>query len=212
MPVVSGDLTRQCILDAAEEAFLAEGYATVSVAAIADQAHTAVGSIYHHFGDKAGLQLAVNLRIHEMMLFEYLTPPLDAPGTALERLVGTTRAFVRFTEEHPERAVLLGTVSYERIEGEQSLHTWRRQTEQVTAHLARLTELVVQAQEDGEIRSGDPGRMVLSVWVGLYGLCALFHRYPAAVRASAGMGDLADVAEYVIIGSMMTTEPVGPAT
>ena len=51
--------TRQEILDAAERLFLDNGYASTTVAAIADQAGVSVETIYKAFGGKAGLVRAL---------------------------------------------------------------------------------------------------------------------------------------------------------
>lgn len=51
--------TRQALLDAAEEAFLARGFHGVSLEAIADAAGFSKGAVYGRFGGKDGLFLAV---------------------------------------------------------------------------------------------------------------------------------------------------------
>lgn len=51
--------TQRNLLDAALELFIANGYAGTSIAEIVERAQSSVGSLYHHFGDKAGLYLAL---------------------------------------------------------------------------------------------------------------------------------------------------------
>ncbi|MCW2604883.1 MAG: transcriptional regulator, TetR family [Pseudonocardiales bacterium] len=53
--------TRQSILDAARDAFLEHGYADVSIADIVASSGVSVGSIYHHFGGKSELFIALYL-------------------------------------------------------------------------------------------------------------------------------------------------------
>lgn len=53
--------TRQSILDAARDAFLHHGYGDVSIADIVASSGISVGSIYHHFGGKSELFIALYL-------------------------------------------------------------------------------------------------------------------------------------------------------
>lgn len=54
----TGD-TRRAVLDAALEVFLADGYAAAAVSDVVTRSGVSVGSIYHHFGGKAELFLAL---------------------------------------------------------------------------------------------------------------------------------------------------------
>lgn len=51
--------TRRAMLDAAREVFARQGFAEASVAAVVAQARSSVGSLYHHFGGKTELFLAL---------------------------------------------------------------------------------------------------------------------------------------------------------
>ncbi len=51
--------TRRAMLDAAREVFGRQGFADASVAAVVEHAGSSVGSLYHHFGGKAELFLAL---------------------------------------------------------------------------------------------------------------------------------------------------------
>lgn len=55
------EATRRALIDAGRALFAARGYADVSVGEIAERAGVTTGSIYHHFGNKAGLFRAVYL-------------------------------------------------------------------------------------------------------------------------------------------------------
>jgi AcrR family transcriptional regulator len=57
-PRRAGD-TRRALLDAAREVFAAQGYAAASVADVVQRADASVGSLYHHFGGKVDLFLAL---------------------------------------------------------------------------------------------------------------------------------------------------------
>jgi AcrR family transcriptional regulator len=51
--------TRRVLLDAAREVFTERGFAGAGVADVVDRAGSSVGSLYHHFGGKAELFLAL---------------------------------------------------------------------------------------------------------------------------------------------------------
>ena len=51
--------TRRTLLEAAAEVFVEQGFAEASVAAVVERAGSSVGSLYHHFGGKSELFLAL---------------------------------------------------------------------------------------------------------------------------------------------------------
>jgi AcrR family transcriptional regulator len=53
------DATRQALLDAAQEIFADRGYADTGIAEIVERSGISVGSLYHHYGGKAGIYLAL---------------------------------------------------------------------------------------------------------------------------------------------------------
>jgi AcrR family transcriptional regulator len=57
--------TRVALLDAAREAFAADGFSGTSISAIAAAARVTKGAVYHHFSDKSGLFEAVMDRQEE---------------------------------------------------------------------------------------------------------------------------------------------------
>jgi AcrR family transcriptional regulator len=57
------DATQQHILDAATEVFAARGFTAATMADIVDHSGASIGSIYHHFGGKKELFLAIFERL-----------------------------------------------------------------------------------------------------------------------------------------------------
>lgn len=53
------DATRQALLEAARVVFAEHGYADAGIAEIVERSGISVGSLYHHYGGKAGLFLAL---------------------------------------------------------------------------------------------------------------------------------------------------------
>ena len=57
------DATQQRILDAATEVFSARGFSAATMADIVEHSGASIGSIYHHFGGKKELFLAIYDRL-----------------------------------------------------------------------------------------------------------------------------------------------------
>src|ERR1700739_5009739 len=51
--------TQRALLDAAREVFASRGFSDASIAEVVEQAGSSVGSLYHHFGGKSELFLAL---------------------------------------------------------------------------------------------------------------------------------------------------------
>jgi AcrR family transcriptional regulator len=51
--------TRRALLDAAREVFVEQGFANASIAEVVQRAGSSVGSLYHHFGGKSELFIAL---------------------------------------------------------------------------------------------------------------------------------------------------------
>ncbi len=88
--------TRTSLLAAAREVFTASGFAEASIADVVARAGASVGSLYHHFGGKADLYLA---------LFE------EHQQRQEERAAAAVRA-ARTTESDPIRLFVVGSRAY----------------------------------------------------------------------------------------------------
>jgi AcrR family transcriptional regulator len=88
--------TRQAVLDAAATAFAERGFATTSIADIAESARVTKGAVYHHFPDKRTLFEAVLNRCDEAaqrnVLDAVAKHPDDLWGGALAALEATLDA------------------------------------------------------------------------------------------------------------------------
>ncbi|WEH12968.1 TetR/AcrR family transcriptional regulator [Streptomyces sp. VNUA24] len=79
------DSSRDQILDAAEHLFGTHGYANVSIHQVCAESGLPVGSVYHHFGSKAGVLRAV-LKRGMGSFFDALPTFDDLEGSPVERL------------------------------------------------------------------------------------------------------------------------------
>lgn len=99
--------TRRLLLQAGLELFVEQGYEKTRAAEIAQKAGVAVGTLYLHFGDKAGLLqeilLQAALELHERVLNVYKHPPSDALTLARAHI----ETIIRFLEENQKEARFL---------------------------------------------------------------------------------------------------------
>jgi AcrR family transcriptional regulator len=96
-PSTRAATTRGALLDAAREVFAASGFAEASIADVVGRAGASVGSLYHHFGGKAELYLA---------LFE------DYQRAQEERSASAVREARAAGERDPFELFLVGSRSY----------------------------------------------------------------------------------------------------
>ncbi|MGE3663899.1 MAG: TetR/AcrR family transcriptional regulator [Pseudonocardia sp.] len=90
---------RDRIMDVAEELMAGRGYAATSISAVCKESGLPVGSIYHHFGSKAGLLHAVAER-GSRRFFADLPDADSFPGSPQERLAAHYRAAARTVLAH----------------------------------------------------------------------------------------------------------------
>lgn len=145
--------TRQAILDAAREEFVAHGLTGARVEAIAARTSTVKRMIYYYFGSKEGLYLAVleqayaAIREAEQGLELAHLPPIDA----LRRLVGFT---FDYHEANPGFSRL---VSIENIHDGAHLARSERIRETSGAVIGTLSVILERGRRDGSFRrDADP--------------------------------------------------------
>ena len=97
------DAVREAILAAAAALVAEQGYAGCSVAAVADRAGVATGSVYQHVPGKGAL-LAEVFRRATAREVEAVGTALDTGGTAAERLTAGVRTFARRATRSPRQA------------------------------------------------------------------------------------------------------------
>ncbi|MBO9532416.1 MAG: TetR/AcrR family transcriptional regulator, partial [Solirubrobacteraceae bacterium] len=173
---------------------------------------SSVGAIYHHFGDKEGLRAAVIERIMERLVEGYLRPPfLEEHDSPTRRLVESTLAYVRFTEENYDDFALLSSTQHDPRESEHAQRFSRGTIRLVTSIMGQAIDIVREGQESGEIRRGDPGGMVVLVWSALYGMCTLVRRYPGPVRGATGQVSSSDLAVLLVHAAISPDVQATPA-
>ncbi len=96
-----GARSREAVLDAAERLMAEQGYEAASVAALVEEAGIPASSIYHYFGSKEGVLLAVMERGAERFFAE--VPDLDRRvGTQREHLTALVDVVTATLDRHPD--------------------------------------------------------------------------------------------------------------
>ena len=99
---------RLLILEAAAELIGERGFDQVTIDDIAARAGVAKGTVFHRFGNRAGLAVAL-LDERERRLQDRLlrgAPPLGPGASAGERLIAFLRALIDFTDENVDLLIV----------------------------------------------------------------------------------------------------------
>jgi TetR/AcrR family transcriptional regulator len=99
--VRDAEATREAILEAAEQVFVARGFADAAVSEIASAAGVTKSLIHHHFGSKEGLWEAVKTRRFERYA-AVQRRMLEESGPDPELLRHSMVVYFRFLAENPE--------------------------------------------------------------------------------------------------------------
>jgi AcrR family transcriptional regulator len=96
-----GTRSREAVLDAAEQLMAEQGYEAASVAALVERSGVPPSSIYHYFGSKEGVLLAVMER-GANRFFDALPDIDERVGTQAEHLAAAVGAVATTLEQNPD--------------------------------------------------------------------------------------------------------------
>lgn len=165
--------TRAAVLDAAERAFMRDGYHGVTMETLADEADVSVGSIYQHFTNKDGLYLKVAERATDLFS-EYLEQAFAISDSPLEQVMACGHAYLLFHLEHPGAFRLIAFDGVESRAPADGGNSHREATARTVAVLERFRDRIAAAVDAGEAGSHvDPeltARVLFGAWNGIVGL------------------------------------------
>jgi AcrR family transcriptional regulator len=149
------EIARKWILEAAEAAFAEEGYSGARVDAIADRAGVNKRMLYHYFGDKSALYVAVMRhlvrRTTARMSLALAEAREEEPVEALHMLL---RAYFDAVQEEPNYARL---IMHEAVHGWQAVDAIAREAEvgdrELDAVLVQILPVLRRGMEDGKLRA-----------------------------------------------------------
>jgi AcrR family transcriptional regulator len=117
-----GTRSREAVLDSAEQLMAEQGYDAASVAALSEGAGIPVSSIYHYFGSKEGVLLAVMER-GAARFFDALPLPDKRVGSQADHLGLVTQGAAQTLERNPDFLRILIVMAAQPINaGEGEVH------------------------------------------------------------------------------------------
>ncbi|WP_181777370.1 TetR/AcrR family transcriptional regulator [Amycolatopsis pittospori] len=171
--------TIAALLQAADEIFRERPVDEVTVEEIAERAGVAVGSLYNHFGSKAGLHAAVverALRVDR----EHMDRAYAQGRTPIEQIHAAAEEYLAFYLANPDYFRML---AFPREPGQYA--AGRELSERLAASVAeqnaRLVRALREGVEAGELRDVDPEEVATVLWAAWNGIISLGWR-PDALR------------------------------
>jgi AcrR family transcriptional regulator len=136
--------TRDLILNAAEQLFGSEGYAKVTINQICKASGLPVGSVYHHFGSKAGVLSAV-LERGTVEIFADLSAADDQAGPPLERLAAYYRTAADLIAKRLPMYRLLASLQLHQAGSDEVQAILRESVQRAQARLVAFIEPVARS-------------------------------------------------------------------
>jgi AcrR family transcriptional regulator len=197
--------TRAALLDAAERAFMRDGYHAVRLETLAEEADVSVGSIYNLFSGKDGLYLAAAERATELFA-EYLERAYQASESPLEQVMACGDAYLRFHLDHPGAFRFIAFDSGESPPPVRDEQLRQALTERTLAVIGRFRDTIAAAVTAGEAGAHvDPdltSRLLFGAW---NGIVALGLRTDALAHDDAEITALIEQARRIVVEGL--TDP-----
>ena len=156
---------RLTILDAARAGVAEQGYANLSMRAIARAVGCSVGTIYLYYANKDALYAALvdEAVVHLVESYQ----PAYGIEDPVERLEAFCRSYVRFAMTYPEQY----KVMYLELEQDprQASEGYRR----ARKPLDDTASVLAEAHRTGALHAPDPGDGAAFVWAALHGMLSL---------------------------------------
>ncbi|WP_445185974.1 TetR family transcriptional regulator [Pseudonocardia sp. Cha107L01] len=161
--------TRERILDVAEELFGA-GYQAARMEELAEAADVSVGSIYVHFGNKAGLYLALAERAADQFA-AYLDRAWQSDCTALEKVMACGELYLRFHLEHPNSFRFLAFDGFgtelDQVDQELRQRVGERLDEILGVFQAHIEMAIANGEADPSFTPKEAARFLWGAWNGV---------------------------------------------
>jgi TetR/AcrR family transcriptional regulator len=139
---------------------------------IAAEAGIAVGSIYHHFGNKEQLYLALverALSVNE----QFMAEAYGQGRSPIEELIAASDAYLRFHLENPGYFRMIALRALDVPRGDLASEAERRIADKVESLVAALADVLRRAHEAGQLNCPDPPRTAIFLWGAWNGVMSL---------------------------------------
>lgn len=188
-----GARTRRHLLATASELFSSAGSDDVTIGQVADHAGVSVGTVYAHFGGKAGLVLA-----YEEQLFDLLQRRLTAvwlEASPLQRVLAAGDVYVSHVIEHPA-ALRLAAARARSLAGARGTQDARgaELDRRMVDVLMQIAGDLKAAMEAGELPRVPVDEAMIFVWGAWSGVASMVARDdqlavpPATARRALALG------------------------
>ena len=196
-PAGDSEVTRQRIIEAAQRHFGEHGYERATNGDIARELDLTSGSIYHHFGSKGELYMAVCDQTRSTTMGW-----LEDAVAGRDRLTGRLQAVLDSTTElHHRHPALAAFMTAAPIEARHHPELQPAVTAYLEALSAFLTGLVDEAVAAGELSpEADPQSVVRLIQAMMFGLAQFATAAPAAL-----LTDVLVNCERLIDGALFTS-------
>ena len=160
----------QVVIDAAR-VFAQRGYDQTSVPQLADELGVAAGSLYHYFGGKEALLIAICDQLMEPLHAQARALLSDGDGDAAALLLALVRVWVRHVVEHRDHMLVFQQERHVIDHGGQ----WRHVRDS-RKRFERLVEgVLARLHDEGATRLDDP-RLSLAALLGMVNHTAQWYR------------------------------------
>ena len=187
-----GTRSREAVLDAAERLMAEQGYEAASVAALVEEAGIPASSIYHYFGSKEGVLLAVMERGAERFFAE-LPDPDRRLGSQREHLRALFDLVATTLDRHPAFLRILVVMAAQPVDaGEGEVHRVVNRVRELALRRLRGQMQVVFGLDPASAAADHLARFALAAFDGAFvahqsrpeiGIGNLLQHLPAALIA-----------------------------
>ncbi|WP_158889169.1 TetR/AcrR family transcriptional regulator [Amycolatopsis anabasis] len=193
--------TLDALLHAAEEIFRERPVDEVTVEEIAGRAGVAVGSIYNHFGSKAGLHAAVVERALDVDR-HYMDRAYTANRSPRDQIYAAAEEYLRFYLDHPDYFRMLAFPNEPgQYPAGQELSA--RLVRSVDEQNARLVAALRHGIEAGELRAVDPEEVAAILWAAWNGIISLAWRPDSLRRTESELRAMLATATDVLANGLL---------
>jgi AcrR family transcriptional regulator len=163
-----GTRSREAVLDAAEQLMAKEGFEAATIAALVEEAGLPPSSIYHYFGSKEGVLLAVMERGAERFFAE-LPAFEERRGSATDRLRLLVSIAAATLERHPDfLRILVVMATQPPTAGDGEVHAVvNRIRDMALDRLRDQMAITFRVERDGEV-AGHLARFALAAFDGAF--------------------------------------------
>jgi TetR/AcrR family transcriptional regulator len=197
--------TIDALIAAAQDVFSTRTVDEVTVEEIADKAGVAVGSLYNHFGSKAGLQAAV---IEHALDTDrhYMDRAYTSSRSPIKQIYAAAEQYLDFYLDHPDYFRMLAFPS--QPGHYQAGHDLaERLVRAVDEQNRRLVEALRLGIEAGQLRDVDPEEVATILWAAWNGVISLGWRPDTLRRDEAELRALLATATEIVANGLLVRRP-----